>query len=121
VESEADDAPTDPDERCERDERREYDGRRECDEESDRRASGPIPDDEREALETIAHGAVLTSGGVAGQRALRPRPSSSPGDLPGGTGSRSRSSSGSEVRTSRRRPVSARRPRTATIYEPTAT
>ncbi|WP_434521654.1 lipopolysaccharide biosynthesis protein [Halorubrum sp. AS12] len=29
-----------------------------------------IPDDEREALETIAHGAVLTSGGVAGQRAL---------------------------------------------------
>ena len=32
--------------------------------------SGEIPDDEREALETIAHGAVLTSGGVAGQRAL---------------------------------------------------
>ena len=64
MESEADDAPTDLDERCERDERREYD------EESDRRASGPIPDDEREALETIAHGAVLTSGGVAGQRAL---------------------------------------------------
>ncbi|QAU14419.1 lipopolysaccharide biosynthesis protein [Halorubrum sp. BOL3-1] len=29
-----------------------------------------MPDDEREALETIAHGAVLTSGGVAGQRAL---------------------------------------------------
>ncbi|GAA0716145.1 O-antigen/teichoic acid export membrane protein [Halorubrum trapanicum] len=29
-----------------------------------------IPDGEREALETIAHGAVLTSGGVAGQRAL---------------------------------------------------
>lgn len=29
-----------------------------------------IPDDEREALLTIAHGAVVTSGGVSGQRAL---------------------------------------------------
>ena len=26
---------------------------------------GEIPDDEREALETIAHGAVLTSGGAS--------------------------------------------------------
>ncbi len=29
-----------------------------------------VPDDERDALVTIAHGAVLTSGGVSGQRAL---------------------------------------------------
>jgi len=29
-----------------------------------------VPDDEREALVTIAHGAVVTSGGVSGQRAL---------------------------------------------------
>jgi O-antigen/teichoic acid export membrane protein len=29
-----------------------------------------VPDDEREALLTIAHGAVVTSGGVSGQRAL---------------------------------------------------
>ena len=32
--------------------------------------AGTVPDDEREALVTIAHGAVVTSGGVSGQRAL---------------------------------------------------
>ena len=49
MEGERDGKPTDSDEEGEHDE---------------------IPDGEREALETIAHGAVLTSGGVAGQRAL---------------------------------------------------
>jgi len=67
VVSERDDAATGPDE--ERDRDGEPDGRA-GDSTADGRASDPIPDDEREALETIAHGAVLTSGGVAGQRAL---------------------------------------------------
>jgi len=37
---------------------------------SARDAADAVPDDEREALVTIAHGAVITSGGVSGQRAL---------------------------------------------------
>lgn len=36
----------------------------------DRDARETIPDDEREALLTIARGAVITSGGISGQRAL---------------------------------------------------
>jgi len=30
----------------------------------------PVPEDERDALLTIAHGAVVTSGGVSAQRVL---------------------------------------------------
>ncbi|ELZ40224.1 lipopolysaccharide biosynthesis protein [Halorubrum tebenquichense] len=67
MERDGDDSTTDPDEGRERD---GESADRAGDSASESRASGPIPDDEREALETIAHGAVLTSGGVAGQRAL---------------------------------------------------
>ncbi|MFW5903308.1 MAG: oligosaccharide flippase family protein [Halolamina sp.] len=35
-----------------------------------RETDDEVPEDEREALLTIAHGAVITSGGVSGQRAL---------------------------------------------------
>ena len=52
------------------DERDEQSADREGGEGSGRREGEGIPEAERDALETIAHGAVLTSGGVAGQRAL---------------------------------------------------